>query len=176
MGQRSSDRRACVHDAVGAESLPLELPPKLPAPIRCMVGTLGPPIVVVPIQEWGKIAQTALQFALTLSPDIRAVHVATEEETNALQRAVGQLSWKPVQRAGRTPPQLITLPSPYRLIIKPILEYVLQIEKDQSGPPNCGDRSGAGRETLVSLSSPQPARGAPESAPAPARQHANRAH
>src|SRR5277367_1999168 len=94
------------------------------------VGTLGPPIVVVPIQEWGKIAQTALQFALTLSPDIRAVHVATEEETNALREQWGTLVDAPLQRAGRTPPQLITLPSPFRLIIKPILEYVLQIEKD----------------------------------------------
>src|SRR5271156_1560590 len=93
------------------------------------VGTLGPPIVVVPIQEWGKIAQTALQFALTLSPDIRAVHVATEEETNALREQGGTLVDAPRQRAGRTPPQLITLPSPFRLIIKPILEYVLQIEK-----------------------------------------------
>ncbi len=95
-----------------------------------VVGTLGPPIVVVPIQEWGKIAQTALQFALTLSPDIRAVHVATEEETNALREQWGTLVEAPLQRVGRTPPQLITLPSPYRLIIKPILEYVLQIEKD----------------------------------------------
>jgi amino acid transporter len=94
------------------------------------VGTLGPPIVVVPIQEWGKIAQTALQFALTLSLDIRAVHVATEEETNALREQWGSLVEAPLQRAGRTPPQLITLPSPYRMIIKPILEYVLQIEKD----------------------------------------------
>src|SRR5271157_3959903 len=54
------------------------------------VETVAPPIVVVPIEAWSKIAQRALQFALTLSPDIRAVHVATEEETNALREEWGK--------------------------------------------------------------------------------------
>jgi amino acid transporter len=94
------------------------------------IGTLGPPLVIVPIQEWGKIAQRALQFALTLSPDIRAVHVATEDESNALREQWGRVVGVPLQQAGRTPPELITLPSPYRLVLKPILEYVLQLEKD----------------------------------------------
>jgi hypothetical protein len=88
-----------------------------------------PPIVVVPIQGWGKIAQRALQFALTLSPDIRAVHVATEEETNALRDQWAQVVDEPMKQAGRTPPQLVVLPSPYRLILRPILDYVLQAEQ-----------------------------------------------
>ena len=98
------------------------------APLQ--IGTLGPPIVIVPIQDWGKISQRALQFALTLSPDIRALHVATEDETNALREEWDRVVGAPLQQAGRTPPELITLPSPYRLILKPILDYVLQIEKD----------------------------------------------
>ena len=98
------------------------------APLQ--IGTLGPPIVIVPIQDWGKISQRALQFALTLSPDIRAVHVVTEDETNALREEWDRVVGAPLQQAGRTPPELITLPSPYRLILKPILDYVLQIEKD----------------------------------------------
>jgi amino acid transporter len=94
------------------------------------IGTFGPLIVVVPIQEWGKIAQRALQFALTLCSDVRAVHVATEDETNALREQWGRVVGAPLEQAGRTPPQLITLPSPYRLILAPILSYVLQIEKE----------------------------------------------
>ena len=88
------------------------------------------PIVIVPIQEWGKIAQRALQFALTLSADIRALHVATEDETNALREQWAKVVVAPLQQAGRTPPELVTLPSPYRLILKPILDYVLQVERD----------------------------------------------
>jgi amino acid transporter len=94
------------------------------------IGTFGPLIVVVPIQDWGKIAQRALQFALTLCSDIRAVHVATEDETNALREQWPKVVAAPLEQAGRTPPQLITLPSPYRLILAPILNYVLQIERE----------------------------------------------
>jgi amino acid transporter len=90
---------------------------------------LAPPVVVVPIQNWVKSAESALQFALTLSPDIRAVHVITEDETTALQRDWARLVVEPLKRAGKTPPELVTLPSPYRLILKPILEYVQEIER-----------------------------------------------
>jgi amino acid transporter len=94
---------------------------------------LQPPIVVVPIQAWGKVSQRALEFGLVLSPDIRALHVASEEETNALQEEWSRVAEAPVKAAGGTPPQLITLPSPYRLVLKPILDYVSQIEKENPG-------------------------------------------
>jgi amino acid transporter len=97
------------------------------------VENLGPPIVIVPIQGWGKIAQRALQFALTLSPDIHALHVATEDETNALRDEWSRVVVAPLQQAGRKPPDLVTLPSPYRLIMKPVLDFVLQTEKDNPG-------------------------------------------
>jgi len=100
-----------------SDSLPLQL------------DSLGPPLVVVPIQSWSKISQRALQFALTLSPDIRALHVADEDETNALREQWGRMVEEPLQRTGRKPPELITLPSPYRLVIRPILDYVLDAEK-----------------------------------------------
>jgi hypothetical protein len=91
---------------------------------------MNPPVVIVPIQAWGKVSQRALEFALTLSPDVRAVHVATEEETNALQEEWNRVAEVPVKAAGGTPPRLITLPSPYRLVVRPILDYVAQVEKE----------------------------------------------
>ncbi len=87
------------------------------------------PIVIVPIQGWTKVSQRALQFALTLSTDVRALHVAAEEDTFALQKQWSKLVEAPVKRAGGTPPVLVNLPSPYRLILYPILDYVLDIEK-----------------------------------------------
>ena len=93
------------------------------------VGTIEPPIVVVPIQGWGKVAQRALEFGLTLSPDIRAVHVAAEEETNALRAQWAEVVESPLKKVGRTPPELVTLPSPYRLVLRPILDYIVQIEQ-----------------------------------------------
>ena len=97
------------------------------------VGSLGSPVVVVPIQNWGKVAQRALEFGLTLSTDIRAVHVATEDETNALRAQWDEVVGKPLKKVGRKPPELVTLPSPYRLVLRPILDFVLQIEKEHPG-------------------------------------------
>jgi amino acid transporter len=94
---------------------------------------LGPLIVIVPIQSWSMISQRALQFALTLSPDVHALHVGTEDETTALQDNWKQLVEDPVARAGGTPPNLVTLTSPYRLVIKPILDYVLDVEAKNPG-------------------------------------------
>ncbi len=104
---------------------------KLLAPLQ--VEYLGPPIVIVPIESWSLISQRAMQFALTLSPEIHALHVGTEEETNALQDNWNRLVAEPVTRAGGTPPNLVNLSSPYRLIIKPILDYVLYVEAHNPG-------------------------------------------
>lgn len=97
------------------------------------IDSLGPPIVIVPIDAWTTISQRAMQFALTLSPEIHAVHVGTEEETNALQNDWDRLIAKPVENAGGVPPSLVALPSPYRLIIRPILDYVLEMETQNPG-------------------------------------------
>ena len=88
------------------------------------------PIVIVPIQSWDKIAENALAFALRLSTDIIAVHVAMEEEDGLLQREWSRLAEAPLRRAGITPPKLVVLPSPYRLVALPICEYVLKIEAE----------------------------------------------
>jgi hypothetical protein len=88
------------------------------------------PIVIVPVQSWSLISQRAVEFALTLSTEIYALHVGTEEEIQNLQKEWKRLVADPVTRAGGTPPILVTLESPYRMIIKPILDYVVNMEID----------------------------------------------
>ena len=97
------------------------------------IDAVSPPIVIVPLQAWTTISQRALQFALTLSPEVHAVHVGTDEDTNELQTGWDRLVAQPVKQAGGTPPSLVTLSSPYRLILKPILEYVLDTETKNPG-------------------------------------------
>jgi len=97
------------------------------------VGTIQPPLVIVTIQNWSKIAQRALQFGLSLSPDLRAVHVAMEDEADTLREQWRTDVELPVTQAGRPAPELIILPSPYRLVLRPILEYVLKIEQEEPG-------------------------------------------
>jgi amino acid transporter len=97
------------------------------------IETIGSPIVIVPIQSWSKVSQRAMEFALTLSREIYAVHVGTEDETNNLQENWDRLIGGPVTRAGGTPPSLVVLTSPYRLVIRPILDYVLEMEAKNPG-------------------------------------------
>jgi hypothetical protein len=89
--------------------------------------------VILPIQGWTKTSQRALQFALSLSPEIHALHVNAEEETDVLQEQWSTLVEQPVRQAGGTPPVLVTLPSPFRLILRPIIEFILDMEKNNPG-------------------------------------------
>ncbi|HUL02137.1 MAG TPA: APC family permease [Gemmatimonadales bacterium] len=91
------------------------------------------PLVIVPIQGWNRITQNALEFALTLSTEITAVHVATEEEDHQLQQEWVLNVAAPVTRAGLVPPKLAVLPSPYRLVALPICDYVLKVAADNPG-------------------------------------------
>jgi hypothetical protein len=91
------------------------------------------PIVIVPIQDWSKIAENALEFALRLSTDIIAVHVAMEDEDALLQREWSRLAEAPVRRAGIAPPKLVVLASPYRLVALPICDFVLKVEGENPG-------------------------------------------
>jgi amino acid transporter len=88
------------------------------------------PVVIVPVQSWSLISQRAVEFALTLSTEIYALHVGTEEESQNLQKDWKRMVADPVSRAGGTPPILVTVESPYRMIIKPILDYVVNMEVD----------------------------------------------
>jgi hypothetical protein len=106
-----------------------EVAEEVRCPMPLQFENLGPIIVIVPIQSWSLISQRAMQFALTLSPEVHALHVGTEEETNALQDNWNRLVAEPVVQAGGTPPILVNLASPYRLVIKPILDYVLDMEE-----------------------------------------------
>jgi amino acid transporter len=104
---------------------------RCPSPLQ--IERLGPPIVIVPIQSWTMISQRAMEFALTLSPEVHALHVGTEDENNDLQQNWKRLVEDPVARAGGAPPNLVMLPSPYRLVIKPILDFVLDVGAQNPG-------------------------------------------
>lgn len=91
-----------------------------------------PPIVIVPIAGWDRAAEKALRFAAGMSPDVHAVHVDTGEGRETLQRRWPHLVEEPAQRAGVRPPNLVVLPSPYRYVTLPIVEYVARVEAVQS--------------------------------------------
>jgi amino acid transporter len=90
----------------------------------------GEPIVVVPVDRWSRISEKALSFALSLSGDIRCVHVRTSDENDAFIDSWDTIIADPLRAAGRSVPQLIALRSPFRYVLYPIVDYVLNVEKE----------------------------------------------
>jgi hypothetical protein len=98
-----------------------------PAPLD--LKGLCPPLVVVPVLRWSKIAKKALRFALNVSPDVRAVHVGSGDDSENLRQRWPSLVEGPAKEAGFSPPPLVLLESPYRFVLGPIVNYVLDLER-----------------------------------------------
>jgi amino acid transporter len=89
--------------------------------------SLKPPIVIVPVDQWNAATEKALQFAMTLSPDVEALHVMCDADEDR-----PAWKWAEDPPAGTPGPKLVTLPSPFRLVVHPIVDYVLKVEKENA--------------------------------------------
>lgn len=89
------------------------------------------PVVLLPIDRWSQVSEKALRYAWTLSREIHVLHVQCGEDTDNLCRQWTEVVEKPAAIAGLPLPQLIVLESPYRLIVKPVVEYAIQQQLSQ---------------------------------------------
>jgi hypothetical protein len=95
---------------------------------------LKPPVVLVPIRGWSAITRKALRFALTISPDVYALHVADDEEgMMALENSWEQRAQEPALAAGLPPPKLLVSYSPYRKLFAPLKEAVADLQRANPG-------------------------------------------
>jgi len=95
-----------------------------------------PPIVIVPTEEWSRLTDKALAFALQISPDVVGVHLTslTGPDDDPGREARLREQWRtdveePARAAGLTPPRLVVLPSGYRSIRDPLLKFIAEIEE-----------------------------------------------
>ena len=88
-----------------------------------------PPIAVVPIDRWSRITKQGLEFASRISSQIIAVHVEPEEHSELLKAAWERYVEGSFREKGRPAPKLLTLPSPYRFVIVPVIQYILQLSE-----------------------------------------------
>ncbi|MGO8758349.1 MAG: APC family permease [Terracidiphilus sp.] len=91
----------------------------------------GEPIVVLPVDRWSRISEKALSFAMSMSCDVRCVHVQTGEAADSFGAEWEKEIVAPLKAAGRCVPKLVTLKSPYRYVLYPIVEYVLGVERER---------------------------------------------
>jgi amino acid transporter len=103
----------------------VELELKLDTPLD--LTHLKPPIVVIPIQGWNKLAQKGLRFAVNLSPDVHVVQVKLGDATEDLRADWCHLVERPIQELGLPLPKLTVIESPYRHLFNPILDFVTDL-------------------------------------------------
>jgi len=103
------------------------------------LGEVDPPTVLVAYEERNRLSDRAIRFAMTLSPDVIAVHLlrlsGPEEHENVValrQRFEAEIA-APIAATGRTPPRLVLLPAPFREIDGPMLELVERIDEATPG-------------------------------------------
>jgi amino acid transporter len=87
------------------------------------------PIAVIAIDRWSNITRQGIEFAARLSPEVIALHVEPSEHSELLQDDWEHYVERPFRAAGKEPPQLHVLPSPYRFIIVPVVQFVLDLSK-----------------------------------------------
>lgn len=97
-------------------------------PLR--VENIQPPVVIIPLDRWSRITEKAMRFALSMSQEIIAVHVDGSDDSENICDDWEQKIAAPLRKAGHTVPQLVRLKSPYRFILAPVMDFVLQKEKD----------------------------------------------
>jgi amino acid transporter len=95
----------------------------------CAEALSQPPIVIIAVERWSHIARQGIEFAARLSPEVIALHVEPSEGAELLQMDWEHYVDQPFRAAGKEPPKLRLLPSPYRFIIIPIVQFILDLSE-----------------------------------------------
>ena len=90
------------------------------------------PIVVMPIDRWSRITEKALSFALSMSSDIRCLHVQTADDPDEISKDWEKDVAAPLRAAGRAVPKLEILQSPFRYVLAPVVDYILTVERESN--------------------------------------------
>ena len=77
-----------------------------------------------------------MRFGLLLSQEIKVVHIHSDDEIDGDEGLDGIWAEKvltPIRKEGLKDPELVTIPSNYRFVLSPLMEYILQLEDENPG-------------------------------------------
>jgi hypothetical protein len=95
---------------------------------------IEPPVVLLPIRGWSAITRKALRFALKISPQVYALHVADDADIMAeLEDTWEDRVQKPAVDAGFPAPQVIIVYSPFRKLYEPLKQAVSDLQRKHPG-------------------------------------------
>lgn len=99
---------------------------QLHLPVEEFVGQLKTTrknLVVVPVATPTRVVAETLKYASAIGGEVIAVHIGTDEEMISKVRQ----KWEALQSGI----PLVTIYSPYRLMIAPLIEYIVKLEKER---------------------------------------------
>ncbi|WP_342593353.1 APC family permease [Sinorhizobium americanum] len=105
-----------------------------PGPIT--IEDVEPPTVLVVTEEWNRLSERAIKYALTISPDVVAVHLIRlggpemDDDEKLLREKWRAEVEEPVAAKGLQPPRLMLIPAPYRQLHEPLLRLVEKLDLD----------------------------------------------
>jgi amino acid transporter len=92
------------------------------------------PIAVVAMQSWNQLTARGLQVAVRLTPEVYAVQVKSETaKMKDMSADWERLCVAPCQAAGLPVPQLMVLPSRFRQLFKPLIDFVIDLRDENPG-------------------------------------------
>jgi len=94
------------------------------------IENLTSPLVIVPLDRWTRITEKGLRFAMKISGHVQAVHVDAEECSDEVKQMWQRNVAEPFAQAGKTPPELVLVNSPYRFVLMPLVDYVFKLEAE----------------------------------------------
>jgi len=92
----------------------------------------SPPVVIVPVLRWNLVTSKALRFALSLSDEVEALHVALDDDGEGAIRD----QWRryvevPLSENDGPKPRLHVVRSPYRRLFGPLLDFLKEVQNRQ---------------------------------------------
>jgi len=113
-----------IHSHYNDMSEQLHLPIEEFDPTTAATLKIGRNVVIVPVATPTNIVAQTLRYAKSISKNVVALHIATDE-ANGLKVAEKWHAWNPGI-------ELVTIYSPYRLVIQPLLNYIIQLERQKN--------------------------------------------
>lgn len=120
--------------AIKSYYIHLEVELRKPGPI--VIDEIEPPTVMIVTEAWNRLSEKAIKFALTISPDVVAIHLVqlagpeAEENERALRQEWHSEVEAPVAARGLRPPRLMLIPAPYRQLQEPLLRLIGKLDAD----------------------------------------------
>ncbi len=91
-------------------------------------GNLAEPLIIVPLDRWTRITEKGLRFAMKLSDHVQAIHVDAEECADEVCQMWERNVAGPLTAVGKPVPKLVLLTSPYRFVLMPLVDHILEVE------------------------------------------------